>query len=164
PLPKTPVELHIEKLSHDGRGIARSEGKTLFVEGALPGERVLAVYTNQRSKFDELRTEQVLEASAERVTPPCAHAHLCGGCSLQHLATDAQIRHKEQVMIEQFHHFGAVLPPQLEPPLLDNAEGYRRKASHGVRYVMKRDEVLVGFRGKSRNFLSAADRCVVLDP
>src|SRR5690606_5508598 len=107
PLPKTPGELHIEKLSHDGRGIARSEGKTLFVEGALPGERVLAVYTNQRSKFDELRTEQVLEASAERVTPPCAHAHLCGGCSLQHLATDAQIRHKEQVMIEQFHHFGA---------------------------------------------------------
>ncbi len=164
PLPKTPVELHIEKLSHDGRGIARSEGKTLFVEGALPGERVLAVYTNQRSKFDELRTEQVLEASAERVTPPCAHAHLCGGCSLQHLATDAQIRHKEQVMIEQFHHFGAVLPPQLEPPLLDNTEGYRRKARLGVRYVMKRDEVLVGFREKSSNFLTAIDRCVVLDP
>src|SRR5690606_28433761 len=138
--------------------------KTQFVEGALPGERVLAVYTNQRSKFDELRAEQILEASPERVTPPCAHAHICGGCSLQHLATDAQIRHKEQVMIEQFRHFGAVLPPELEPPLLDETEGYRRKARLGVRYVMKRDEVLVGFREKSSNFLTAIDRCVVLDP
>ena len=164
PLPKTPVELHIEKLSHDGRGIAHSDGKTQFVEGALPGERVLAVYTNQRSKFDELRAEQILEASPERVTPPCAHAHICGGCSLQHLATDAQIRHKEQVMIEQFRHFGAVLPSELEPPLLDETEGYRRKARLGVRYVMKRDEVLVGFREKSSNFLTAIDRCVVLDP
>jgi|SRR5690554_601207 len=163
-LPKTPVELCIEKLSHDGRGIAYSDGKTQFVEGALPGERVLAVYTNQRSKFDELRAEQILEASPERVTPPCAHAHLCGGCSLQHLATEAQIRHKEQVMIEQFRHFGAVLPPQLEPPLRDDTEGYRRKARLGVRYVMKRDEVLVGFREKSSNFLTAIDRCVVLDP
>lgn len=163
-LPKTPVELCIEKLSHDGRGIGYSDGKTQFVEGALPGERVLAVYTNQRSKFDELRAEQILEASPERVTPPCAHAHLCGGCSLQHLATEAQIRHKEQVMIEQFRHFGAVLPPQLEPPLRDDTEGYRRKARLGVRYVMKRDEVLVGFREKSSNFLTAIDRCVVLDP
>lgn len=163
-LPKTPVELCIEKLSHDGRGIAYSDGKTQFVEGALPGERVLAVYTNQRSKFDELRAEQILDASPERVTPPCAHAHLCGGCSLQHLATEAQIRHKEQVMIEQFRHFGAVLPPQLEPPLRDDTEGYRRKARLGVRYVMKRDEVLVGFREKSSNFLTAIDRCVVLDP
>lgn len=163
-LPKTPVELCIEKLSHDGRGIAYSDGKTQFVEGALPGERVLAVYTNQRSKFDELRAEQILEASPERVTPPCAHAHLCGGCSLQHLATEVQIRHKEQVMIEQFRHFGAVLPPQLEPPLRDDTEGYRRKARLGVRYVMKRDEVLVGFREKSSNFLTAIDRCVVLDP
>lgn len=163
-LSSTSIELFIEKLSHDGRGIARTDGKTQFVEGALPGERVLAVYTNQRSKFDELRTEQVLEASPERVTPPCAHAHLCGGCSLQHLDTEAQVRHKEQVMIEQFRHFGAVLPPQLEPPLRDNTEGYRRKARLGVRYVTKRDEVLVGFREKSTNFLTAIDRCVVLEP
>ncbi len=163
-LPSQAVELQIVRLGHDGRGIAHTEGKTQFVDGALPGERVLAVYTNQRSRFDELRVEEVLEASSDRVTPPCGHAHICGACSLQHMHVDAQLRHKEAVMIEQFQHFGAVLPPRLEPPLIDRTEGYRRKARLGVRYVVKRDEVLVGFREKSTNFLTAIDRCVVLDP
>ena len=163
-LPSTPIELTIERLGHDGRGIAHREGKIQFVEGALPGERVLAVYTNQRSRFDELRTDSVLSASPERVQPPCAHAHICGGCSLQHLAEEAQVRHKQDVMIEQFQHFGAILPPNLEPPLRDRTTGYRRKARLGVRYVEKRDEVLVGFREKSSNFLAAIERCEVLDP
>lgn len=163
-LPAELIELSIEKLSHDGRGIARLDGKTLFVEGALPGERVLARYTNRRARFDELCAEQVLAASPDRVEPPCAHARVCGGCSLQHLSPEAQILHKQAVLVEQFEHFADVLPPELEAPLKDQALGYRRKARLGVRYVTKRDEVLVGFREKSSNFLTAIDRCPVLDP
>src|SRR5690606_34992125 len=96
-LPQTRIELTIDKLSHDGRGIAHLDGKIQFVDGALAGERVLAVYTNRRSKFDELRVESILEASADRVQTPCAHANICGGCSLQHMSEAAQLEHKQIV-------------------------------------------------------------------
>ena len=82
-LPKEPVRCGIESLSHDGRGIARRDGKIQFVDGALPGETVSAKVVSSRSKFDELRVEQVLEAAPERQAPPCEFADLCGGCSLQ---------------------------------------------------------------------------------
>ncbi|MEP6145783.1 MAG: TRAM domain-containing protein, partial [Nisaea sp.] len=94
-LPKEPVRCDIEKLSHDGRGIARQDGKTQFVDGALPGETVMAKMISTRSKFDELRSLEVLESVPERQTPPCEFADLCGGCSLQHMSADAQIRFKE---------------------------------------------------------------------
>ncbi len=159
-----PVTLRIDRLSHEGRGIAFTEGKTQFVEGALPGEEVSASYLRSRSKFDELKTLTVLSASPERVEPPCAHASLCGGCSLQHMAPPAQIALKQSVLKDQFAHFGAVVPQQWAAPLCGPELGYRRKARLGVRYVTKRDEVLIGFREKHSNFLTAISSCVVLDP
>lgn len=164
PLPKEPLPCTIETLSHDGRGIAREEGKTRFVDGALPGERVMAKMISTRSKFDELRTEEVLEASPERATPPCEYADLCGGCSLQHMAPDAQIRFKENTLREHFAHFGGIEPEQWVEPMRSPPLGYRRKARLGVRFVNKRDSVLVGFREKRNSFLADIDRCVVLDP
>ncbi|MCK7544444.1 23S rRNA (uracil(1939)-C(5))-methyltransferase RlmD [Marinobacter bryozoorum] len=164
PLPKEPLPCTIETLSHDGRGIAREEGKTRFVDGALPGERVMARMISTRSKFDELRTEEVLEASPERATPPCEYADLCGGCSLQHMAPDAQIRFKENTLREHFAHFGGIEPEQWIEPMRSPPLGYRRKARLGVRFVSKRDSVLVGFREKRNSFLADIDRCVVLDP
>ena len=76
-IPKNLIECNILRLGHDGRGIAKYEGKTQFVEGALPNEKVKARYITQRSKFDELNTIDILEASPERVTPPCSHADIC---------------------------------------------------------------------------------------
>lgn len=163
-LPPEPVECLIESLSHDGRGIARSGGKTQFVDGALPGERVLARFTRIRGRFDELRTETLVETADDRVEPPCAHAGICGGCSLQHLDTDAQIRFKEATLREQFAHFGGIEPGQWEKPLHGPPLGYRRKARLGVRYVSKRDQVLIGFREKRNSFIADIDACVVLDP
>ncbi len=164
PLPKEPQHCTIETLSHDGRGIAREEGKTRFVDGALPGERVMAKMISTRSKFDELRTESVLEASPERTQPACDHADLCGGCSLQHMAADAQIRFKENTLREHFAHFGGIEPEHWVEPMLSPSLGYRRKARLGVRFVPKRDSVLVGFREKRNSFLADIDRCMVLDP
>ena len=164
PLPREPLPCTIEAFSHDGRGIAREQGKTRFVDGALPGERVMAKMISTRSKFDELRTEEVLEASPERVTPPCDFAGFCGGCSLQNMAPDAQIRFKENTLREHFAHFGGIEPEQWVEPMRSPSLGYRRKARLGVRFVPKRDSVLVGFREKRNSFLADIDRCVVLDP
>ncbi|CAN0602901.1 unnamed protein product, partial [Ectocarpus sp. 12 AP-2014] len=145
-LPKEPVRCVVETLSHDGRGIARQDGKIQFVDGALPGETVMAKVVGSRSKFDELRTLEVLEAAPERVTPPCDYADLCGGCSLQHMEADAQIRFKEDTLREHFAHFGGIEPDQWVAPMRSpDTLSYRRKARMGVRYVPARESVLVGF-------------------
>ncbi|RBW50612.1 23S rRNA (uracil(1939)-C(5))-methyltransferase RlmD [Marinobacter sp. F3R11] len=164
-LPTEPVRCEVEKLSHDGRGIARQDGKILFVDGALPGETVMAKVVSTRSKFDELRTLEVLVAAPDRQTPPCEFADLCGGCSLQHMSSDAQIGFKEDTLREQFAHFGGIEPEEwIEPMRPESTLGYRRKARMGVRYVKARESVLVGFREKRNSFLTDIDRCVVLDP
>lgn len=164
PLPQKPARCTIESLSHDGRGIARDNGKTQFVDGAMPGETVMAKVVGSRSKFDELRTLEVLEASPQRITPPCDFADLCGGCSLQHMAGDAQIEFKEQTLREHFAHFGGIEPEEWVAPMRSQTLGYRRKARLGVKYVPARESVLVGFREKRNSFLTDIDRCVVLDP
>ncbi|WP_166251525.1 23S rRNA (uracil(1939)-C(5))-methyltransferase RlmD [Marinobacter salicampi] len=162
-LPAEPVRCVIEKLSHDGRGIAYKEGKIQFVDGALPGETVVAKVIGSRSKFDELRTLEVIERAPERVEPPCAFADLCGGCSLQHMGSDAQIQFKETTLRENFAHFGGTEPEAWEPPMRSPSLAYRRKARLGVRFVPKRDSVLVGFREKRNSFLTDITRCEVLD-
>lgn len=155
----------VETLGHDGRGIARQEGKVQFVDGALPGETVMAKVVGSRSKFDELRTVEVLEEAPDRVVPPCDYADLCGGCSLQHMTADAQIRFKEDTLREHFAHFGGIEPEEWVVPMRSaDVLGYRRKARMGVRYVQARESVLVGFREKRNSFLTDIDRCVVMDP
>src|SRR6218665_122296 len=160
---RPPVELTIDRFSHEGRGIASIEGKLAFVEGALPGETVRATYFATHKKYDELRTDAVLSASPDRVQPPCAHFSICGGCSLQHMSREAQITFKQGVLAEQFRHFGGIEPQEWLPPLLDAELGYRRKARLGVKFVIKKDELLVGFREKQSNFLADIRQCEVLD-
>ena len=160
---RPPVELSISRLSHEGRGIAQVDGKLVFVEGALPGETVRACYTASHKKYDEARTQEVLSASPDRVEQICAHFSLCGGCSLQHLARSAQIAFKQAVLAEQFRHFGGIEPAQWLPPLVDEEAAYRRKARLGVKFVIKKNELLVGFREKQSSFLADIRRCEVLD-
>lgn len=163
-IPQGSVTVTIDRLSHDGRGIGKLEGKTLFVDNALPGESVTARYVHSRNQFDELVAESHQTQSSERVEPPCSKANICGGCSLQHMHPDLQIRHKQQVLLDQFTHFGSVQPETVAPPLVADRLGYRTKARLGVKYVRKYDHVLVGFREKHSNFLTAIDSCPILVP
>lgn len=163
-LPEIPVAATIESLSHDGRGIARPQGKTTFIDNALPGEQVMFRYTSVRSKFDEGRAVEVLEPSPDRVEPPCAHSMICGGCSLQHLAPETQIQRKQAVLEEQFAHFGGLRPERWLEPLTGPVTGYRGKARLGVKFVEARQQTLVGFREKRNSFLADLAGCEVLVP
>jgi 23S rRNA (uracil1939-C5)-methyltransferase len=158
-----PVELAVESMGHDGRGIAHREGKIVFVDGALPGERVKAEITFVHKRYDEAKVLELYEASPDRVTPPCAHYGVCGGCSMQHMAPAAQIAYKQGVLAEQLKHFGGVEPETWLPPLTDPEPAYRRKARLGVKYVLKKESLLVGFREKKASFLADIERCEVLD-
>jgi 23S rRNA (uracil1939-C5)-methyltransferase len=154
----------IESLSHEGRGIARVGGKTMFVEGALPGERVRARCLQVHRRYDEAWAEAVLAAAPERVTPPCAHYGICGGCSLQHLDRTAQLRHKESIVLEQLRHAGGVAPRRVLPPLESPGTGYRHRARLSVRYVPARRAVRVGFRERYSSHVAGIMRCEVLHP
>ncbi|MDX1572582.1 MAG: 23S rRNA (uracil(1939)-C(5))-methyltransferase RlmD [Methylophaga sp.] len=163
-VPKEIFTADIETLAHDGRGIARIEGKTVFIDGALTGESVRFQYTRQHSKFDEAKTIEVLRASIDRVEAKCAHFGVCGGCSLMHMQPDAQLRLKQNTLAEQFAHFGQLTPAEWLSPLTGSLWSYRRKARLGVKYVHKKQKVLVGFREKSAPFIAELNQCEVLDP
>ncbi len=161
---KTPITTHISKLTHEGRGIAHVDGKATFLFGGLPDEDVTFKYTHKKSNFAEGDVIEVLQASSQRVTPKCAHFSLCGGCSLQHADHALQIAHKQSVLLEQLKHFGNLSPQEILPPLTANIWGYRKKARLGVKFVAKKNTVLVGFRERKSIFLAQLDQCEVLDP
>lgn len=153
----------ITRLSHDGRGVARDQNKVLFVHGALPGEKVEVVLTKQHRQYDDARCEQVLEASASRVTPLCQYFGNCGGCQLQHLEPVKQIEYKQALLEEQLQQLN-VVPQTWLVPLTHSFFGYRQKARLGVRYVDKKAAVLVGFREQSSNKITMMNDCAILDP
>lgn len=163
-MPADPVMACIESLSHDGRGVVHIDGKTTFVDGALPGEEISFVYTARTRKFDEGRVCGIFSASPERVEPRCAHFGMCGGCSLQHQAAERQIFGKQQSLLDNLERIGKVEPRRLLQPLTGPVWGYRNKARLGVKFVKKKGRVLVGFREKRTPYLADIRRCEVLHP
>ncbi|OGT47307.1 MAG: hypothetical protein A3E83_00820 [Gammaproteobacteria bacterium RIFCSPHIGHO2_12_FULL_41_20] len=154
--------VEVSSLSHDGRGIAVIQGKTTFIQGALPGEKIRCKLISQHTRYNEAEILEVKELAIERVTPGCSHFGICGGCSLQHLSNAAQLKLKQDALIEQLQHFGNIKPQNLLPPLTMHPWGYRRKARLGVRYVIKKNKVLVGFREKRHHYLADIHSCPVL--
>lgn len=154
----------IESLSHEGRGIAHEDGKTIFVDNALPGETVKFNYLRRHKRYDEGVATDIANPSNLRNTPPCPHYGVCGGCNLQHLQETAQVAHKQKVLLEQLQHFGETTPPTLLAPLTGPNFGYRRKARLGVKYVNKKETLMIGFREKNGRYLADLHQCEVLIP
>ena len=164
-LSKEPVTATIEKFSHDGRGIARIDGKTTFIDGALPGETVTFQYTLKKSDYDEGFVLSVIEPSPQRVEPFCPHYVLCGGCSLQHLDGATQIHVKQTLLLDSLTRIGHCEPETVLAPLTSDLWGYRNKARLSVRYVEKKQSTLVGFREKNNpRYITEISTCPVLNP
>ena len=156
-------EGRVEGLSDEGAGIVRGR-KVAFVDGALPGEIVRFRRRRRRRQYDEAELQQVLETSAARVTPQCAHFGLCGGCALQHMDNAAQLAAKQRQLQEAIERIGRTTPRAWFEPLVGPAWGYRRRARLGVRYVTRQRRVRVGFRERFSNHIAAIDGCKVLSP
>lgn len=157
-------EAHIEKFSHDGRGIARIDGKTTFIQGALPDEQVSFQYLRQKRDFDEGKLLNVIEPSPHRVEPRCPHYALCGGCSLQHLDGPAQIHEKQALLKDLLARIGHTEPEQWLEPLSSDLWHYRNKARLSVRYVEKKQATLIGFREKNNpRYITEINQCPVLN-
>jgi 23S rRNA (uracil1939-C5)-methyltransferase len=156
--------LSIESLAHDGRGVARVDGKAVFVAGALPGERVMARQVKRHRRFDEAVAVEVLEPAAGRVAPRCVHFGTCGGCALQHLDEAHQLELKRAHVEEQLARIGRVAPGEWLAPLGGAAWAYRRRARLGVKWVAKKGRVLVGFRERATPYIAEIGSCAVLAP
>lgn len=163
-LPKETFKAQIESFAHDGRGVTHLEGRAVFIDGALPGEEVGFVYTKIKREIAEGRTVEVYKAAPERVDAPCAHFGLCGACSLQHMDSNAQIQMKQNMLLDQLQRIGKVEAESLFEPLTGPHFGYRHKARLGVKWVHKKDKMLVGFREKSSAYLADLESCKVLHP
>lgn len=154
----------IESLDQEGRGVAHVEGKTIFIDGALPQEHVSYQSHHVKSTYEVANVVEVHKQSNQRVKPQCPHFGVCGGCKLQHLDFAAQVAAKQRLLENDFKHIGKVKPVNMLPPLYGPTWGYRHKARLSVKYVEKKQRVLVGFNEKATRFVSDMNSCEVLVP
>lgn len=154
----------IVDLAHDGRGIARVDGKVTFIKGALPGERVRYRVARHGKQADEGEVAAIEQASPERVEPRCKHFGVCGGCSVQHLSAAGQVAFKQKQLLDALERIGRVHPAEVAPAITGSPWGYRRRARLSVKHVAKKGGVLVGFREADTPYVAQLESCVVLDP
>ena len=154
----------VESLDQEGRGVAHVNGKTIFIDGALPNEKVTFQSHHIKASYEIANVVEVLKQSNQRVTPKCPHFGVCGGCKLQHLDFAAQVAAKQRLLENDLKHIGKVKPENMLPPLYGPTWGYRHKARLSVKYVEKKQRVLVGFNEKATRFVADMDSCEVLVP
>ncbi|MFM2449211.1 MAG: hypothetical protein RIS44_1661 [Pseudomonadota bacterium] len=157
--------LRVESLDLDAQGVAHnSEGKVVFVEGALPGEEVRVSVFRKKNNWEQATLQALRSESSQRVQPQCRHFGNCGGCKMQHLHIDAQVASKQRAVEDALWHLGKVKPQQVLRPIAGPAWGYRYRARLSVRYVVKKGVVLVGFHERKSSYVADMDSCEVLPP
>ncbi len=157
-------EALIESLDHEGRGVAHVDEKVVFIEGALPGERVIYESYFRKPRYEQAGATTVLRQSSQRVTPQCPHFGVCGGCSMQHLSVSAQLAAKQRVLEDALWHIGRLKPEEFYQPITGPAWGYRYRARFSARHVAKKGGVLVGFHEKRRSYVADMGSCEVVPP
>ncbi len=111
------IRLQLTGMAHGGEALGRHEGKVIFVPYALPGEEVLVEIVQDKDRYARARLLEVVRPSPDRLEPRCPHFGTCGGCQWQHVAYEAQLRFKEQVLRDQLERIGGVSKPPLKPSL-----------------------------------------------
>ncbi len=155
-------EAWIESLDHEARGVTHVGGKAVFVDGALPLERVEFSPYKRKASYEQATLSRVIAPSAFRVTARCAYFGVCGGCSMQHLDASAQTAVKQRVLEDALWHIGRLRAEVVFPAIQGPSWGYRRRARLAVRRVVKKGGVLVGFREKRSSYVADMRGCEIL--
>jgi tRNA/tmRNA/rRNA uracil-C5-methylase (TrmA/RlmC/RlmD family) len=158
PLSREPTEVTVDGFTHGGEGVVRIEGKAVFVPGTIPGERVVVRVTDDRRNWARAEVVEVLDASLDRVVPPCPYVPECGGCDLQHIAPDAQRALKRRVVREQLQRLGGIDDPPVEPCRAVGPDtGYRNHAQFHAGELGR-----LGFHRSGSHDVVPIDRCLIL--
>jgi len=157
------LTLTIRGLSDDGRGIANDNGRTVFVDGALPEETVLATIIETRRNYSQAKIKKILQASPQRLSPPCKVFKQCGGCSVQYMELQQQLVFKQEAVLSQLSRWANVVPEQLLEPVSLNDYGYRQRIRLAVDYN-RNGELFFGFREATSRRLVNIEQCLVAEP
>ena len=158
------LRLEIDSLDLEANGVARIDGKVVFVRGALAGETVTARVVRRKPSYEVAEVETIERASAQRVLPRCPNFGVCGGCSMQHVEPRAQVSIKQRVLEDTLWHIGKVRSETMLAPIVGPAYGYRYRARLSVRHVPKKGGVLVGFHERGSSYVADMRECHVLPP
>ena len=162
--------INIESLDMEARGVGHlqnedgTQGKVVFVEGALPGERVGFQSFRKKAKWEAATMTALHRESSLRVKPKCAYFGICGGCAMQHLEPSAQVAIKQRVLEDNLKHIGKVKAEIMLRPIYGPTWGYRYRARISVRNVPKKGGMLVGFHEKKSSFITDMKSCEILPP
>jgi 23S rRNA (uracil1939-C5)-methyltransferase len=161
--------LEVESLDLEAQGVAHSaEGKVVFIDGALPGERVQVNVSRKKNNWEQGHMTAMARESSQRVRPACPHfglhAGACGGCKMQHLHPSAQVAVKQRALEDNLWHLGKVKPDTVLRPIEGPAWGYRDRARLSVRFVIKKGTVLIGFHERKSRYIADMQSCAVLPP
>lgn len=159
--------LNVDSLDIEAQGVARnSEGKVVFIEGALPGEQALVDVGRRKNNWEQATLRELRNESSQRVRPGCPHfglhAGACGGCKMQHLHGAAQVAIKQRVLEDNLAHLGKIKAEMMLRPIEGPTWGYRLRARLSVRYVPKKETVLVGFHERKSRYVADMRVCRVL--
>lgn len=161
--------LRIESMDLEAQGVAhRADGKVVFIEGALPAEEVQVTVGRRKNQWEQGTMTAMRYESYLRVKPQCPHfglhAGACGGCKMQHLEPSAQVAVKQRTLEDNLWHLGKVRPERMLRPIQGPDWGYRFRARLSVRYVQKKNTVLVGFHERKSRYVADIQSCAVLPP
>lgn len=163
-------KMKITALDMDARGIGHfqnedgSNGKVVFVDGALPGEIVSIQIYRKKAHWDNASMTTLHHESSQRIKPHCHYFGICGGCSMQHLTADAQVAIKQRVLEDSLWHISKVKAKTILRPIYGPTWGYRYRARLSVRNVIKKGKVLVGFHEKKSHYVADMETCKILPP
>ncbi len=158
------IQVTIESLDQEGRGIAHADGKVIFIEGALTGETVSYASYRKKPAFELAQMTELHRTSSIRVDPKCGHYGVCGGCSMQHLDARVQVAVKQRILEDSLARIGKVKPETMLPAIYGQSWGYRERARISAKYVIKKEKMLVGFHEKRSSFVADMQGCEILEP
>lgn len=154
-------ELSIDALGNEGEGIGHLEGFAFFVKGAVPGDKIQARVLKIKRNYGYARIEQILTPSPDRVAPRCPVAGSCGGCQLQHLSYEKQLKYKQQKIEDCLQRIGGITNPKLEPIIgMEEPYYYRNKAQFPVGKG-KDGKTAIGFyAGRTHTIIDSTHCCI----
>jgi 23S rRNA (uracil1939-C5)-methyltransferase len=153
-------DLKLTAMAHGGAALGRHEGRVIFVPGAIPGETARVEITEDKGRFAHARLVEVLDPSADRVTPRCPHVPECGGCQWQHIAYPRQLALKADIVADQLRRISGITDPPVNDTLAaPSAWGYRNRVTFSVS-----DDGQLGFQRGASHDVVPINECHIADP
>lgn len=161
PQKPTKMVLTIESLDYQGLGVAKTNGKTWFVENALPNEQVEVQILEEKKQYGRAKAVRFLQKSANRQQPSCQKFEQCGGCQLQHIPLAMQREAKQQALFQRLQRLQTE-SIEFQPMIIGSSKGYRRRT--GLSIALQNGKLLMGFRLQNSSQIIPLDECEVLTP